>query len=104
VLARRLRRANHLADLIFTDGPGRVAMRLLQLAHRFGIQEDGALRVTHNLTREEIAQLAGASRETVDKVLADFADRGWIRLEGPSLLISDSELLARRADATSTDW
>jgi CRP/FNR family cyclic AMP-dependent transcriptional regulator len=104
VLARRLRRANHLADLIFTDGPGRVAKRLLQLAHRFGIQEDGALRVTHDLSQDEMAQLVGASRETVDKVLDDFADRGWIRLEGTSVLISESELLARRADATSADW
>jgi CRP/FNR family transcriptional regulator, cyclic AMP receptor protein len=36
VLARRLRRTNnHLADLIFTDVPGRVAKQLLQLAQRF---------------------------------------------------------------------
>jgi len=97
VLARRLRRTNNLADLIFTDVPGRVAKQLLQLAQRFGTQEGGALRVTHDLTQEEIAQLVGASRETVNKALADFAHRGWIRLEGKSVLISDSERLARRA-------
>jgi CRP-like cAMP-binding protein len=98
VLARRLRRTNHnLADLIFTDVPGRVAKQLLQLAQRFGTQEGDALRVTHDLTQEEIAQLVGASRETVNKVLADFAHRGWIRLEGKSVLICDCEGLARRA-------
>lgn len=98
VLARRLRRTNNnLADLIFTDVPGRVAKALLQLAQRFGTQEGGALRVTHDLTQEEIAQLVGASRETVNKALADFAQRGWLRLEGKSVLISDSERLARRA-------
>jgi CRP-like cAMP-binding protein len=98
VLARRLRRTNDaLADLIFTDVPGRVAKQLLQLAQRFGTQEGGAMRVTHDLTQEEIAQLVGASRETVNKALADFAHRGWIRLEGKSVLISDSERLARRA-------
>src|SRR6202171_3805728 len=92
VLARRLRRTNNnLADLIFTDVPGRVAKQLLQLPQRFGTQEGGALRVTHDLTQEEIAQLVGASRETVNKALADFAHRGWIRLEGKSVLISDSE-------------
>ena len=97
VLARRLRRTNNnLADLIFTDVPGRVAKQLLQLAQRFGTQEGGAMRVTHDLTQEEIAQLVGASRETVNKALADFAHRGWIRLEGKSVLISDSERLARR--------
>ena len=98
VLARRLRRTNNnLADLIFTDVPGRVAKQLLQLAQRFGTQEGGALRVTHDLTQEEIAQLVGASRETVNKALADFAHRGWIRLEGKSVLISDSERLAPRS-------
>ena len=98
VLARRLRRTNNaLADLIFTDVPGRVAKALLQLANRFGVQEGGALRVHHDLTQEEIAQLVGASRETVNKALAEFAHRGWIRLEGRSVLISDTERLAKRA-------
>lgn len=98
VLARRLRRTNaSLADLIFTDVPGRVAKTLLQLANRFGVQEGTALRVNHDLTQEEIAQLVGASRETVNKALATFAHRGWIRLEGKSVLIVDTEHLARRA-------
>lgn len=98
VIARRLRRTNNmLADLIFTDVPGRVAKALLQLAQRFGSQEAGMLRVTHDLTQEEIAQLVGASRETVNKALADFAQRGWLRLEGKSVLILEPERLARRA-------
>ena len=98
VLARRLRRTNaSLADLIFTDVPGRVAKTLLQLANRFGTHEGGALRVNHDLTQEEIAQLVGASRETVNKALATFMHRGWIKLEGKSVLIVDTEHLARRA-------
>jgi CRP-like cAMP-binding protein len=98
VLARRLRRTNNnLADLIFTDVPGRVAKQLLELAQRFGHQEGDAMRVTHDLTQEEIAQLVGASRETVNKALADFARRGWIRLEGKTVLIQNSERLARLA-------
>jgi CRP/FNR family cyclic AMP-dependent transcriptional regulator len=99
LLARRLRRANNLADLIFTDAAGRVAERLLQLAHRFGVQEDGALRVTHDLTVEEIGQLVGASPETVDDALADFAQRGWIRLDETGMLVSESEELGRWARA-----
>jgi CRP/FNR family transcriptional regulator, cyclic AMP receptor protein len=98
VLARRLRRTNHdMADLIFTDVPGRVAKQLLRLAQRFGTQDGDALRVTHDLTQEEIAQLVGASRETVNKALSDFAHRGWIRLEGKCVLIRDCEHLVRRA-------
>ena len=97
-VARRLRRTNTmLADLIFVDVPGRVAKQLLQLAQRFGSVEGGHLRVTHDLTQEELAQLVGASRETVNKALADFAQRGWLRLEGKSVVILDRERLSRRA-------
>ncbi|MDQ6874308.1 MAG: Crp/Fnr family transcriptional regulator [Actinomycetota bacterium] len=99
VLARRLRRTNDaLADLIFTDVPGRVAKNLLELAARFGSRDsEGAMRVTHDLTQEELAQLVGASRETVNKALADFAGRGWLRLEGKTVVILDDHRLARRA-------
>src|SRR5436305_2005245 len=100
VLARRLRRTNDaLADLIFTDVPGRVAKNLLQMAGRFGSRDGGVLRVTHDLTQEELAQLVGASRETVNKALADFASRGWLRLDGKSVIILDPERLARGARA-----
>ncbi|MCV7065712.1 cAMP-activated global transcriptional regulator CRP [Mycolicibacterium houstonense] len=98
VLARRLRRTNdNLSDLIFTDVPGRVAKQLLYLAQRFGSRDGTALRVDHELTQEEIAQLVGSSRETVNKALSDFAQRGWIRVQGRSILIDNPERLAKRA-------
>jgi CRP/FNR family transcriptional regulator, cyclic AMP receptor protein len=97
-LARRLRKTNeHMADLVFSDVPGRVAKQLLDLARRFGQQTDEGVRVTHDLTQEELAQLVGASRETVNKALADFASRGFLRLEGRAVVILDVERLARRA-------
>jgi hypothetical protein len=74
-----------------------LAKQLLGLAQRFGIPENGAMRVRHDLTQEELAQLVGATRETVNKALSDFRDRGWLRVDGKSVLISDSERLARRA-------
>jgi CRP-like cAMP-binding protein len=98
VLARRLRRTNDaLADLIFTDVPGRVAKALLGLAERFGTEQPDGIRVHHDLTQEELAQLVGASRETVNKALADFASRGWMRVESRAVTIVDQERLARRA-------
>lgn len=98
ILARRLRRTDDvLSDLILTDVPGRLAKQLLGLAQRFGIQEDGAIRVTHGLTQEELAHLVGSSRETVNKALSDFSQRGWIRLERKGIVIAESEHLARRA-------
>ncbi len=97
-LARRLRRANDVnADLVFTDVPGRVAKNLLDLAERFGNQESDGLHVHHDLTQEELAQLVGASRETVNKALADFAARGWLQISARSVLILDPERLRKRA-------
>jgi len=97
-LARRLRRTTTaLADLVFTDVPGRVAGTLLDLALRFGRTTESGLLVQHDLTQEELAQLVGASRETVNKALADFAARGWVKLEARSVSLLDVERLRRRA-------
>src|SRR5487761_1574785 len=97
-LAQRLRRANDvMADLVFTDVPGRVAKQLLDLAGRFGEQQADGLHVNHDLTQEELAQLVGASRETVNKALADFVTRGWIQLSARSVVLLDTERLRRRA-------
>lgn len=97
-LARRLRRTNEaLADLVFSDVPGRVAKALLDLSTRFGERVDEGIRVAHDLTQEELAQLVGASRETVNKALADFAGRGWVRREGRAVVLLDIDRLERRA-------
>jgi CRP/FNR family transcriptional regulator, cyclic AMP receptor protein len=97
-IARRLRRTNEtMADLVFSDVPGRVAKALLDLSRRFGVQSDEGIHVTHDLTQEELAQLVGASRETVNKALADFASRGWLRLEARAVVLLDVERLTRRA-------
>jgi len=97
-LARRLRRTNEaMADLVFSDVPGRVAKALMDLGEKFGEVTSEGLLVTHDMTQEELAQLVGASRETVNKALADFAQRGWIRLESRQVMILDVERLGRRA-------
>lgn len=97
-LAQRLRRTNEtLADLVFSDVPGRVAKALLDLGERFGETRPDGLFVEHDLTQEELAQLVGASRETVNKALADFVARGWIKLESRSVTITDVERLDRRS-------
>ena len=97
-LAQRLRRTNTaLADLVFSDVPGRVAKALLDLADRFGSTTEDGVHVPHDLTQEELAQLVGASRETVNKSLAEFVSRGWIRLEGRAVTLLDVDRLRRRA-------
>ncbi len=97
-LAHRLRRTNEtMSDLVFADVPGRVAKALLELGEKFGSKTSDGLYVHHDLTQEELAQLVGASRETVNKALADFASRGWVKLETRSVEILDIVRLSKRA-------
>lgn len=97
-LSQRLRRTNEaVGDLVFSDVPGRVAKALIDLGDRFGKTTPDGLLVNHDLTQEELAQLVGASRETVNKALADFAGRGWLKLDGRSVLITDVERLGKRS-------
>ncbi len=97
-LANRLRRANvAMSDLFFADVPGRVAKALIDLSEKFGTVTAEGVHVAHDLTQEELAQLVGASRETVNKVLADFSARGWLQIETRSVLLKDVQRIQLRA-------
>lgn len=85
---------------LYLVGHGRVAKHLLWLAQRFGVQEDGALRVPMDFTQRQFAYLVGASRESVNKTLGDFADQGWIVVGNDSIMIRQSEPLATRTHGT----
>ncbi|RSX47209.1 Crp/Fnr family transcriptional regulator [Bifidobacterium castoris] len=98
VLAHRMRANNErIADLVFMDVPARLAKTLLDLASRFGKPVEAGLQVPHDLTQEEMAQLVGSSRETVNKALMDFANRGWIAREGRTIVIYQPGKLIRRS-------
>jgi CRP/FNR family transcriptional regulator len=97
-LAQRLRRTEDaMADLVFSDVPGRVAKALLALSDKFGVFKNGELYIEHDMTQEELAQLVGASRETVNKALAEFVNRGWMKVEQRSVTITDVERIQRRS-------
>jgi len=103
VLARRLRRTNStVTDLMFVDVAGRVAKALLELAARFGQRHGPEVWVSHGLTQVELGQLVGGSRETVNKVLSEFAGRGWLRLENRAVVLLDLPRLAQRARAAGS--
>lgn len=98
VMANRARKNNErISDLVFMDVPGRLAKTLIDLAQRFGAPNEDGLVVPHDLTQEEMAQLVGASRETVNKSLMDFTQRGWISRRGRTIVIYQPGRLIRRA-------
>jgi len=98
VLARRLRRTDAaVTELAVVDVQGRVAGALLDLADRFGEPHGSTVRVAHGLTQVQLAQLVGASRERVNKVLSDFTSRGWLRQHHRSVVLTDLPQLRRWA-------
>ncbi|OZG65679.1 Crp/Fnr family transcriptional regulator [Bifidobacterium hapali] len=98
VLARRMRENNErISDLVFMDVPARLAKTLVNLGSRFGEPIEEGLLVPHDLTQEEMAQLVGSSRETVNKALTDFSNRGWITRRGRSVIIYQPGMLIRRS-------
>jgi CRP/FNR family transcriptional regulator, cyclic AMP receptor protein len=98
VLARMVRRQDQaIQDMVFLDVGGRVARRLLDLASQHGeAAGDGVIRIDVPITQEELAQMVGASRESVNKALGSFMDRGWVTLEGRHYIIADAESLKKR--------
>jgi CRP/FNR family transcriptional regulator, cyclic AMP receptor protein len=65
---------------------GKLAQFLLQWSEK-GLTVEGILRATLALTHEEIAQLIGASRETVTRLFGQFKKQRWAELSGSTLLI-----------------
>jgi len=94
-LVRRL--TERATDLVFLDLAARVAKLLLREAEgRSGEQRQGAL-VDLGLTQTELAQMVGASRPAVNRVLQSLAARGSISITGREITIQDFTALRRRA-------
>lgn len=79
-----------LADAVFLDVTGRTAKRLLDMA---GEADEFTLPVT----QEELAGMVGASRERVNKALAQFVKLGWIEQSERRYRITNRQQLEIRA-------
>jgi len=94
-LSRRLRRADSkIGTLVLLDVPGRIARLLLDAA-----DESRGVRIAKPLTHQTIANMIGASRETVSRAMAEFQESGWITVERRMISIADRAALERRAQA-----
>lgn len=92
-LSRRLRQADDkIGGLVLLDVPARIARLLLDLA-----DESGGPRIEKTLTHQTIAQMIGASRETVSRAMKDFQDAGLITVEQRRISLADRSALERRA-------
>jgi CRP/FNR family cyclic AMP-dependent transcriptional regulator len=92
-LSRRLRRADvKIGGLVLLDVPGRIARLLLDLA-----DESGSDAIEKPLTHQTIAQMIGASRETVSRAMKEFQDAGLITVERRRIAVGDRAALEKRS-------
>jgi CRP/FNR family transcriptional regulator, cyclic AMP receptor protein len=92
-LSRRLRRADvKIGGLVLLDVPGRIARLLLDLA-----DEAGTDAIDKPLTHQTIAQMIGASRETVSRAMKEFQDAGLITVERRRIAVGDRAALEKRS-------
>ncbi|HKJ67797.1 MAG TPA: Crp/Fnr family transcriptional regulator [bacterium] len=91
-LAGRIRKSDELIEsLSLGDAENRIALMLLRLAEERGIYKKGSVVIDNLPYQQDIANMAGTSRETVSRTLKVLEDKGDITKKGHTLTIVDYE-------------
>lgn len=96
-----LRLSSRLAEHLYLPVEARIRRRLLDLCDLYE-QVDG--RTTIPLSQDELAELSGAARPTVNRVLRQDQDRGVVELGRRRITVLDRDALRRRARAADLDF
>jgi CRP/FNR family transcriptional regulator, cyclic AMP receptor protein len=98
-LSARLRRTNtYIEHLASHSAPQRVVRTLLDLADQYGVGVGDATRIELRLTQDDLASLAGTTRETVNRVLSGLRDQGLIQIERARVSVLNLPQLERLKD------
>lgn len=91
---QRLKEAeDRIEDLVFRDVPGRIASILLKLAEQFGKDKPEGTQITFKITHQELADMVGATRETITVILNDFKKDNLISINEKYITIIDEKTL-----------
>lgn len=92
VLGQRLRQALELVrDLSFKQVPHRMAGLLLKLGEEYGEETENGLLITLSLSRQDLADIVGTSRETVTRELKKMERAGLLAIDRRHITITDRE-------------
>ncbi|MFQ5954255.1 MAG: Crp/Fnr family transcriptional regulator [Kiloniellales bacterium] len=99
VLCGRLRHTNQLIeDSLFLNVESRLAKRLLGFTRQYGEPRPDGILVRLKLSQREIAALIGVTRESINKQLSAWQERGWVKVSRGSILVTDIEALESVVD------
>ena len=94
--AIRLRKSDQQIEaLSLDDAEHRIGVSILNLAEEMGVIRQGAVTVENLPYQQDIANMAGTSRETVSRVMKIFEERGLITKSGHKLSIPDYAFFKR---------
>ena len=99
LLCTRLRwTSDQVEQVILQNLPGRLAGALIRLTEKDKLAPDGQ---TIAITQQEISEMVGMTRESINKQLRAWAARNWVRLEHGAIVVLDTVPLQALAEAGS---
>jgi CRP-like cAMP-binding protein len=97
-LSERLRAVSSiLEDRLFLNLPSRLGKKLLQLAATHGSEAGDGMRIALKLSQQELGELVGTSRESVNKQLRQWAEQGILSMSRGVITLRDTATLERLA-------
>jgi CRP-like cAMP-binding protein len=99
LLCTRLRwTSDQVEQVILQNLPGRLAGALIRLTEKGKLVSGGR---TISITQQEISEMVGMTRESINKQLQVWAARSWVRLEHGAIVVLDTAPLQALAEAGS---
>jgi CRP/FNR family transcriptional regulator, cyclic AMP receptor protein len=99
LLCTRLRwTSDQVEEVILQNLPGRLASALLRLTEKHKLAPGGR---TIAITQQEISEMVGMTRESINKQLRAWAGRNWVRLEHGAIVVLNTESLLALTEAGS---
>ena len=99
LLCMRIRRtSDQVEQVILQDLPGRLAHALIRLTEKHQPASAGR---SIAITQQEISEMVGMTRESINKQLRAWEIRNWVRLEHGAIVVLSAEPLQALAEAGS---
>ena len=99
LLCERLRwTSDQVEQIILQDLPGRLASALLGLTEKRKLESANR---TIAITQQEISEMVGMTRESINKQLRAWAARDWLRLEHGAIVVLNADPLRELVEAGS---
>ena len=99
-LARRLRKSDRqIASLSLSDAEKRIALCIIRFADEQGVIQNGKVSIPKTPIQQDIANMAGTSRETVSRALGLLEKEDLIERHGKELIILDYKKFIKEFDS-----